>query len=1258
MLTAAAKISKPVSPKNTVQRKAQPAVSAPSKISFIGKNNSLQRKQELSNTFVHANNTISAIPAQPSRQTIVQPKLHAGIQVIAKPAIQTKIDIGAPNDRYEQEADSVADRIVSTPDSAVSVAPSKTSGIKRKTPYTGIIYPMQISRIAMKRVQREGTTKTTASPTVKPLNIEAKLNSTAGRGSPMDAKTRAFMEPRFGADFSQVRIHTGREAMQMNNALGSYAFAFNNNIYFNQGQYQPETAAGKRLLAHELTHVVQQGAAVQRKSVPQISQRPPPGQAIQGLGIQDALDYFADKANNIPGFALLTFIIGVNPINWRDVPRTPANLFRGIIGLIPGGNLIFEALQNHGIIDRVGNWLMGKFSELGMAASLFRDALDRFLDSLSWTDIFDLGGVWNRAKRIFTDPIDRIISFITGLVRDIIKFIKDAILRPLARLAEGTRGYDLLKAVLGEDPITGERVPRNADTLIGGFMKLIGQEEVWENIKKGNAIARAWTWFQEALTGLMGFVRQIPGLFITALTSLELMDIILVPRAFAKLAGVFGGFIMDFLRWAGNTVWNLLEILFSVVAPGAMPYLKRAAGAFRTILNDPIGFIRNLVRAGIMGFRQFASRFLHHLRNSLIQWITGAMSGANIYIPQSLTVMEIIKFVLSVLGLTWQNIRQKLVRAVGEPVVRAMETTFDIVLTLVTQGPAAAWEKIREAISNLQEMVMQSIMEFVSTRIVQAAITRLLTSLNPAGAFIQAIIAIYNTIMFFIERLRQISQVAMSFINSISAIAAGSLAAAANRVEQTMGGMLTLVISFLARLVGLGRVSDAITNVINRIRQPIDRALDRVIDWIISTARRLGRFVVQTVAGWLGLRRRLTSTDGVQHTLYFAGSQGNARLMIATTPMPVRDYITTVKRDNGFTDAQVNPALQVVTQIETKQAENHVDENRKAQQVNEINTLLIDLATKLAALPMGPSTTNSGHLFGGLHGEWGTSATVVFKQKPFTRGSEPSVNSPNFSYINVRKDGSGSYYVKGHLLNDNLGGPGNTWANLTPLNRDANKNHQLNFEDDIKTAVNGSPARGAATDAGPRYGYMKSFSVTVVVGRPVPESLRILRGETDKEASDIPGWQSGYDIQEVTDLLTAEQYVPTSLRCSATIKGTSANERPVSCPVVNEIHYGDLTKYQLGLRPKTPVVLANLFNENANNDNERAAPFMTLTGIGRVRALNIYDALMNKGRITNGVIDIGILLTTLNRQNPGKLITSGIVPDDKRNKAKAKRNNR
>ena len=247
----------------------------------------------------------------------------------------------------------------------------------------------------------------------------------------------------------------------------------------------------------------------------------------------------------------------------------------------------------------------------------------------------------------------------------------------------------------------------------------------------------------------------------------------------------------------------------------------------------------------MQGFRQFAANFLTHLQASLVGWLTGAMGGAGVYIPQGLNLREILKFVLSVLGLTWANIRQKLVRATNETTVVALETGFDIVRTLVTEGPAAAWQKILETLTNLKEMAIDAIMEFVKSRIVQAAVTRLLSMLSPAGAFIQAVIAIYNTIMFFVERLQQIAQVAASFIDAIATIASGNIGPAANRVESTMAGLLTLVISFLARIAGLGRVADAITGLIARVRAPISTAIDRVVAWIVAQARRLGRFILQ-----------------------------------------------------------------------------------------------------------------------------------------------------------------------------------------------------------------------------------------------------------------------------------------------------------------------------------------------------------------------------------------------------------------------------
>ncbi|MBN1985807.1 MAG: DUF4157 domain-containing protein [Prolixibacteraceae bacterium] len=87
---------------------------------------------------------------------------------------------------------------------------------------------------------------------------EQGIKSTTGTGNKMDKKTRAEMERGFGADFSRVNIHTGAKAVQMNKQLGAQAFTHGTDIYFNEGKYQPQSNEGKHLLAHELTHTIQQ----------------------------------------------------------------------------------------------------------------------------------------------------------------------------------------------------------------------------------------------------------------------------------------------------------------------------------------------------------------------------------------------------------------------------------------------------------------------------------------------------------------------------------------------------------------------------------------------------------------------------------------------------------------------------------------------------------------------------------------------------------------------------------------------------------------------------------------------------------------------------------------------------------------------------------------------------------------------------------------------------------------------------------------
>jgi hypothetical protein len=837
--------------------------------------------------------TSIARSADPARSTIISPL-----------SAQAKGFISSPDDASEREADRVADNVVAMPKSAARPRASNAAVAR------------SIMRSPLIAQRAPSPANTNAAPAGQAA-VAAEIKAAATGGFALPKKTRAFLEPRFKADLSQVMLHNDATAKKLSNKIGARAFTYGRHIFFNEGQYNPDSREGLKLLAHELTHTIQQSETIQRKAAsteaPRVTERT--GKQASRLGISDVLNFFADAANAIPGYRMFTILIGVNPINMASVEASAANILRAIVEFLPGGNIITRVLDSYGVFDKVGGWIEGQLKSLGISGPAIKAALDRFTGDLGFSDIFDLGGVWNRAKRIFTTPITRIIDFAKGLFSKILEFVQEAVLKPLAALAAQTPFYTLLKAVLGKDPVSGEKFEGGATEVIGGFMTMIGQEELWQNIQRANAIPRAFAWFKTAMKGLMGLVTSIPTRFIDGLKGLEIMDFVVLPRAFLKIGAVLGSFLVDFGSWALGTVIDLLKIIVEAVAPGVMPYISKAAGAFNTILKNPIGFVGNLVRAGVQGFRQFASNFLRHLQTAMVGWLTGAMQGANIYIPQGLSLREILKFVLSILGLTWQNIRGKLVRATNETTVVALETGFDIVRTLMTEGPAAAWQKILETLTNLQQMAIDAIKDFIKQRVVEAAVTRLVSMLNPAGAFIQAIIAIYNTVMFFVERLRQIAAVAASFIDAIAAIASGNIGPAANRVETTMAGLLVLVISFLARIAGLGRVADAVTGLIQRVRAPIDRALERVVAWIVAQARRLGRFILQAgVPADPNARLRLAIRDArviaerlgprISRPLLETG------LGVVRTRYSLTALVVTQRAGEWFVRATINPSVE------------------------------------------------------------------------------------------------------------------------------------------------------------------------------------------------------------------------------------------------------------------------------------------------------------------------------------------------------------
>lgn len=534
--------------------------------------------------------------------------------------------------------------------------------------------------------------------------VEARVSHSRGGGSALPHDTRAFMEPRFGVDFSQVRVHTGTNAAQMSQDLNAQAFTVGRDIYFGNGKYNPQTSGGQQLLAHELTHVVQQGAALRAKP---IAVTPAPQKIQRSPGpIANLLN---KVARNIPGYTLITVIIGKNPITGEEVPRTAKNFLGGFMGLVPGGTVLFDNLNKSGAIDEAFNWLQKQVQAL----------------NITWAGI----------KALIAEAWDK-VSIWYGIAKNL-KIIKD-IFAPTV-----TRVFNFVKSL-------GSKI---LEFIFTGVLKMIGAP-----------------------------VKQI------------------------------------------------------------MAILNKGKEVITKIIKNPIGFVKNLIKGLIQGIGQFAKNALKHLKAGISGWLFGALSTANITLPSKFDLKGIFHLVLQILGATYQAIRAKVVKALGpkgESIVSKVEKAVEFVKELVTKGPIALWERVKDSLSNLKETVFGAIIDWVKSTIIGKAIEKLISFFNPAGALIQAVIAIYNTVKFFIERINQIREFAASVFNSIAEIASGNLGKAATAVENAIAKSIPVIISFLASLIGLGGISKKIQEIIKKIRQPIDKAIGKVVGWIVEKAKKL-----------------------------------------------------------------------------------------------------------------------------------------------------------------------------------------------------------------------------------------------------------------------------------------------------------------------------------------------------------------------------------------------------------------------------------
>lgn len=175
--------------------------------------------------------------------------------------VQAKLTVNSPDDQYEREADQVADGI--TRASAPSIQRQAEEEEDKEPIQTKLTNDIQVQR-QVEAPEEEGQGEPIQAEEAgdqTPLvgsSLESQINSLKGGGQPLPKSTRSYFEPRFGADFSQVRVHTDSKASETAEAIHAEAFTKGRDIVFGAGRYSPGTSEGERLLAHELTHVIQQ----------------------------------------------------------------------------------------------------------------------------------------------------------------------------------------------------------------------------------------------------------------------------------------------------------------------------------------------------------------------------------------------------------------------------------------------------------------------------------------------------------------------------------------------------------------------------------------------------------------------------------------------------------------------------------------------------------------------------------------------------------------------------------------------------------------------------------------------------------------------------------------------------------------------------------------------------------------------------------------------------------------------------------------
>jgi hypothetical protein len=439
---------------------------------------------------------------------------------------------------------------------------------------------------------------------------------------------------------------------------------------------------------------------------------------------------------------------------------------------------------------------------------------------------------------------------------------------------------------------------------------------------------------------------------------------------------------------------------------------------------------------------------------------------------------------------------------------------------------------------------------------------------------------------------------------------------AAEALDGLLTQLLRVALDFLARTFGLDKLPKLLRVGLQALRRPVEKGVNGVLDKIIKLARkawqgvkkggvavaRAGKQAVGTVKDWLGFRAEFTLPDGEKHTLFF---REDGQLMLASDPMPYLRFLLQFEQQHtvapGQQVRQQSDVRQVAVSIQTLRAERQkLESQQQAEQAanagktspalllllhqneNTLNDLMQQLSRRtyelMQATVTGKVAKDSPVHYGGFsQGGFGKGVLVEYLTQNGARGGTPTGDIPaglggkNFTALAQRRTKSGlkAYYRMGHLLNAELGGPGDKWENLTPLSPSGNGLHSKRVEE--KLHGKRRDANSNATE------YAFFYSVVPQYAHPLRGDLK-QKAQAEKTAESQkaqPNQPLMYHWAAVAAIVEAEQFVPRSLTCFVQqidpITRQKAGDLTMSVVLDNLIDQSSIEAYGTPFRPTSAM---------------------------------------------------------------------------------------